>query len=194
MLVPPASWHWPADGSPCGAEDRRLCVPRCYTPADSALPPNDACSSNSSVAATQSKPVLRGSGCGNCGTNPARVGGYEGRCGYGTRLPMIVVSAWAKRDFVDHGVTDQTSIIRSFDSSRDNGDEGLGIFPTTRKREPSRTCSTLMANQERGNCSSIRPRGGCWAWMTERVRRDREWSFRRSRRSEAVVSFRRTEE
>jgi phospholipase C len=36
----------------------------------------------------------------------------QGRCGYGPRLPLIVVSPWAKRNFVDHSVTDQTSIIR----------------------------------------------------------------------------------
>jgi phospholipase C len=32
-------------------------------------------------------------------------------CGYGTRLPFLVVSPWAKQNYVDHGVTDQTSII-----------------------------------------------------------------------------------
>jgi phospholipase C len=53
------------------------------------------------------------SGPGSCGTNPARVGGgYEARCGYGTRLPLLVVSPWAKQNFVDHSVTDQTSILR----------------------------------------------------------------------------------
>jgi phospholipase C len=35
----------------------------------------------------------------------------QGRCGYGPRLPLLVVSPWAKRNFVDHSVTDQTSII-----------------------------------------------------------------------------------
>ncbi len=48
-----------------------------------------------------------------CGNNPAKAaGGYQARCGYGTRLPFLVVSEWAKENFVDHGVTDQTSIIR----------------------------------------------------------------------------------
>jgi phospholipase C len=50
---------------------------------------------------------------GNCGSNANKVaGGYQARCGFGTRLPMLVVSSWAKQNFVDHGVTDQTSIIR----------------------------------------------------------------------------------
>jgi phospholipase C len=36
----------------------------------------------------------------------------QGRCGYGPRLPLIVVSPWAKKNFVDHTVTDQSSITR----------------------------------------------------------------------------------
>src|SRR5262249_17631507 len=45
------------------------------------------------------------------GVNPATLHA-QGRCGYGPRLPMLVGSPWAKRNFVDHTVTDQTSIIR----------------------------------------------------------------------------------
>jgi phospholipase C len=36
----------------------------------------------------------------------------QGRCGYGPRLPLLVVSPWAKRNAVNHTLTDQTSIIR----------------------------------------------------------------------------------
>ncbi|MEO6603597.1 MAG: alkaline phosphatase family protein [Polyangiaceae bacterium] len=35
-----------------------------------------------------------------------------GRCGYGTRLPLLVVSPFAKKNYVDHTLTDQTSILR----------------------------------------------------------------------------------
>src|SRR5262249_45223344 len=38
--------------------------------------------------------------------------GQQGRCGYGPRMPFLVVSPWAKRNFVDHTLTDQSSIIR----------------------------------------------------------------------------------
>jgi phospholipase C len=51
--------------------------------------------------------VLNGSSCGT----PAP-GSYLGRCGYGARLPLLVISPWAKRNFVDHTTTDQTSILR----------------------------------------------------------------------------------
>jgi phospholipase C len=36
----------------------------------------------------------------------------QGRCGYGPRLPLLVISPYAKRNFVDHSITDQSSIIR----------------------------------------------------------------------------------
>jgi len=45
------------------------------------------------------------------GLNPANTHAL-GRCGYGPRLPLLVVSPWARRNFVDHSVTDQTSITR----------------------------------------------------------------------------------
>jgi phospholipase C len=61
--------------------------------------------------------ALTGEGaCGNGasalpGVNPATLHA-QGRCGYGPRLPFMVISPWAKTNFVDHTVTDQTSPIR----------------------------------------------------------------------------------
>jgi phospholipase C len=54
-------------------------------------------------------------GPGNCGTPKAtQIGGtaQNGRCGYGPRLPLLVISPWAKSNFVDHRITDQSSVIR----------------------------------------------------------------------------------
>ncbi len=36
----------------------------------------------------------------------------NGRCGYGTRMPLLVVSPFAKVNHVDHTLTDQSSILR----------------------------------------------------------------------------------
>jgi phospholipase C len=36
----------------------------------------------------------------------------QGRCGYGPRLPLLVISPWARANYVSHTVTDQTSILR----------------------------------------------------------------------------------
>jgi phospholipase C len=53
-------------------------------------------------------------GTGLCGDTAARppLAGQSGRCGYGPRLPLIVISPWAKHNSVDHTLTDQSSIIR----------------------------------------------------------------------------------
>jgi phospholipase C len=36
----------------------------------------------------------------------------QGRCGYGTRVPLLVISRLAKVNFVDHTLTDHSSILR----------------------------------------------------------------------------------
>jgi phospholipase C len=56
-------------------------------------------------------------GTGFCGTVAPQLAGItgqhaQGRCGYGPRLPLLVVSPYSKQNFVDHTMTDQTSIIR----------------------------------------------------------------------------------
>lgn len=59
-------------------------------------------------------------GPGACGTAANSLPGYNaaanphalGRCGYGPRLPFLVISPWAKKNFVDHTITDQSSVIR----------------------------------------------------------------------------------
>jgi phospholipase C len=36
----------------------------------------------------------------------------QGRCGYGPRLPLMVISPWANKNYIDNTVTDQSSITR----------------------------------------------------------------------------------
>ena len=50
-------------------------------------------------------------GAGACGIG-SPLAGEQGRCGYGPRLPLIVVSPWARTNAVDHTLTDQSSILR----------------------------------------------------------------------------------
>jgi phospholipase C len=45
------------------------------------------------------------------GVNPATLHA-QGRCGYGPRLPLLVISPWARTNYVSHTVTDQTSVLR----------------------------------------------------------------------------------
>jgi phospholipase C len=68
---------------------------------------------------TQSQTALDTlSGAGQCGANPAKVPTTdtntpeEARCGVGPRQPLLVVSPFAKRNFVDNTFTDQSSVVQ----------------------------------------------------------------------------------
>jgi phospholipase C len=53
----------------------------------------------------------------------------QGRCGYGPRLPLLVVSPYAKANYVDHTLTDQTSVLRFIeDNWLDGARVGQGSF------------------------------------------------------------------
>jgi phospholipase C len=55
-------------------------------------------------------------GAGQCGTGaPVFGGGQQGRCGYGPRLPLMVISPYAKQNYVSHTLTDQSSILKFID-------------------------------------------------------------------------------
>ncbi len=51
-------------------------------------------------------------GAGKCGNVPAGSTAYNDRCGYGPRLPLLVISPYAKVNYVDHALTDQTSVLK----------------------------------------------------------------------------------
>ncbi|OMH37089.1 phospholipase C [Tersicoccus sp. Bi-70] len=51
-------------------------------------------------------------------------GGYQDRCGPGPRQPLIVVSPFAKQNFVDHTETDQASILRFIEDNWSTGQIG----------------------------------------------------------------------
>src|SRR5262249_20806277 len=65
-------------------------------------------------------------GAAGCGT--PRAGAYQGRCGYGPRQPFVVISPWAKQNFVDHTTTDQASVLRFIEDNWDLGRIGDQSF------------------------------------------------------------------
>jgi phospholipase C len=76
-------------------------------------------------------------GPGACGTGATSLPGINttanphalGRCGYGPRLPLLVISPWAKKNFVDHSVTDQSSVIHFIEDNWLGGQRiGQGSF------------------------------------------------------------------
>ena len=46
------------------------------------------------------------------GSTTAMLYEFQDRCGYGPRQPLLVLSPYSKTNYVDHTVTDQTSVIR----------------------------------------------------------------------------------
>jgi phospholipase C len=75
-------------------------------------------------------------GPGNCGTGEGALPGPNsgttpvlGRCGHGPRLPFMVISPYAKQNYVDHTMTDQSSIIRFIEDNWLGGERiGQGSF------------------------------------------------------------------
>jgi len=66
---------------------------------------------------------------GMCGSGAKPSGGFQGRCGYGPRLPLLAISPWAQVSFVDHTLTDQTSILRFIEDNWLGGQRiGNGSF------------------------------------------------------------------
>jgi phospholipase C len=67
-----------------------------------------------SAADNLTNTTLTGATSGQCGPNPqttAPLGGEQGRCGLGPRLPMLVISPFAKSNSVDHDLSNQASTI-----------------------------------------------------------------------------------
>jgi len=52
----------------------------------------------------------------------------QGRCGYGPRLPLLVISPYAKHNFIDHTTTDQSSILRFVEDNWVGGQRIEGSF------------------------------------------------------------------
>ncbi|MGA1999718.1 MAG: alkaline phosphatase family protein [Terriglobales bacterium] len=66
------------------------------------------------------------SGPGQCGTTAP--GAIQGRCGYGPRLPLLVISPFARENYVDNTLTDQSSILRFIEDNWRLGRIGGGSF------------------------------------------------------------------
>ncbi|MFM0400128.1 phospholipase C [Paraburkholderia aspalathi] len=79
-----------------------------------------------SVADQLTGPGICGSGTGPDGLNGKPV---NGRCGPGTRIPFVVISPWAKQNYVDHTPIDQSSVVRFIEDNWLDGNRiGGGSF------------------------------------------------------------------
>jgi phospholipase C len=71
-------------------------------------------------------------GAGICGRGTPLADAFnnpiQGRCGYGPRQPLLVLSPFAKVNFVDHALTDQSSVLRFIEDNWDTGRIGGGSY------------------------------------------------------------------
>jgi phospholipase C len=78
----------------------------------------------------QVSPIVNGSNtavdAAICTSTPVRLGSYPDRCGYGQRLPLVVISPYTRSNYVSHNVTDQSSITKFIEDNWVGG-EGTGV-------------------------------------------------------------------
>ncbi|MBE8518871.1 alkaline phosphatase family protein [Amycolatopsis sp. H6(2020)] len=83
----------------------------------------------------QKPPIINGSHDASqdqavCTAKATTVGTYADRCGYGPRLPLLVVSPFSKVNHVDHTLTDQTSVLKFIEDNWFTGRIGDASFDT----------------------------------------------------------------
>jgi len=104
-------------------------------------------------------------GLNACGTAATSLPGIDagnvhalGRCGYGMRQPLLVISPYALENFVDHSVTDQSSVIHFIEDNWLGGQRiGQGSFDSVSNSlsqmfnfKAIRTDGTLILNPQTG--------------------------------------------
>ena len=85
-------------------------------------------------ASFSSADMLNGTSVCGTGTAPLGVNGQpvNGRCGPGTRIPFLVISPYAKKNYVDHTAISQASIVRFVEDNWLGGQRiGAGSFDAT---------------------------------------------------------------
>ncbi len=106
-------------------------------------------------------------GIGQCGAQTPPLAGVngahaQGRCGYGPRIPMLVISPYAKANFVDNTVLDQSSTIRFIEDNWLAGQRiGNGSFDTVTNSiasmlaiQPTTCFRYVLLNDQTGEVTS----------------------------------------
>jgi phospholipase C len=88
--------------------------------------------SSAATSTNQSQNGDNFSGVGKCGNGTPLQDGMgnpiQGRCGYGPRLPLQVISPWARVNYVDSSLTDQSSVLRFIEDNWNLGRIGGGSY------------------------------------------------------------------
>ncbi len=109
-------------------------------------------------------------GPGKCGTGTAPDGvdgkPVNGRCGPGTRLPFLVISPWARANYIDHAHTSLASVVRFIEDNWLKGqrlgggsfDAGAGSVAGMFDFKGPRRVSALYLEPDTGNALKAPPR------------------------------------
>jgi phospholipase C len=77
----------------------------------------------------QASPIVNGSNTSAdtalCSSVPIRLGSFSDRCGFGPRLPLLVISPWTRDNYVSNNLTDTASITKFIEDNWLHG-ERLG--------------------------------------------------------------------
>jgi phospholipase C len=63
-----------------------------------------------------------------CESAPVVVGNYNAHCGYGQRLPLIVISPWTRENYVSDNLTDTTSVVKFIEDNWLHGERIPGSY------------------------------------------------------------------
>jgi phospholipase C len=109
--------------------------------------------------------ALNGPGkCGSAATPPAQ----NDRCGVGPRTPLLVISPWAKKNFVDNTFTEQASITRFIEDNwnlgrigNESADASAGTLMNAFDFSPNRQLApAIILNPTTGEIVKTIPTGG----------------------------------
>ena len=109
-----------------------------------------------------------------CSSQATVTAGYQGRCGPGPRLPLLVISPYAKTNYVDHTATEQASVLSFIETNWFTGSIGDGSFDQ-RAGSLNNLFDFTESNNKRvllkqnGSVRSIQPIRGGHAMQATRV-------------------------
>lgn len=109
------------------------------------------------------------SGPGKCGVvpSPPPASYQPDRCGYGPRLPMLVISPWARENHVDSTLTDQSSVLRFIEDNwqlgrigGDSSDAEAGTLENAFDFNPADSrAPKVILDETTGEVISVTPSG-----------------------------------
>ena len=67
-----------------------------------------------------------------CSSAAVTLGSCNNRCGYGPRLPLLVISPYTKANYVSNNLTDQSSVINFIEDNWLHGAAASARAPSTR--------------------------------------------------------------